>query len=181
MPKATVFDELLMPDDLTTTAAPASFSTRTRTTVRELVHAFSLSRIQSVVAILAGSATVFGAAVSLAHIAPTGRTGTLVAIVHAAGAPGSVVDATVEVLTPDNALVATLTPDAEGRVTQTLREGVYLVRVSQPRSTVDVHRVDVQPGQTIEVKAVLRASSSTSVDRSLNKGVSAVRRALGLR
>ena len=168
-----------MPDDTTTTAQP-SIPDRTRASFRQLRNGLSLSRVQSIVAILAGSATVFGAAISLAQIAPS-RTGQLVAIVHTAGSPGNVTDATVEVLTRDNALVATLTPDAEGRVTQALREGVYLVRISLPRYAVDVHRIDVQSGQTIEVKTTLRANSSASVDRTVNKGMNAVRRALGFR
>jgi hypothetical protein len=104
-----------------------------------------------------------------------------VAVVQAAGSRGAVTDAMVEILTPQNALVATLTPDATGRVTQELKEGVYVVRVSHPKYEADVRRVQVLPRQTVEVRANLRAGSSsspTAVDRAVNKGVNAVLKAL---
>ena len=88
-------------------------------------------------ATLAGVATVIGAAFSLVQFAWPGNTGELVAIVYTAGSNRSVTDATVEVLTTENALVATLTPDSAGRVTQELREGDYVVRVSHPRYAAD--------------------------------------------
>ena len=98
---------------------------------------------------------------------------------RAAGSQRGLADATVEVLTTDNALVATLKADAEGRVTQNLREGVYLVRVSHPRYAADVRRIQVQPQQTVAVTTQLRQGSSSALDRTVNKGVSAVRKALG--
>jgi len=103
-----------------------------------------------------------------------------VAIVQTTGARGSVTDATVEVLTAENAVVATLTPDATGRVAQELREGVYVVRVSHPKYAADTRRVQVLPRQTVEVRASLRSGSSspTSIDRAVNSSVSAVRRVL---
>ena len=100
------------------------------------------------------------------------------AIVQTAGSRGSVTDATVEVLTAQNAVVATLTPDPAGRVTQELPEGMYVVRVSHPRYAADVRRVQVLPRQTVEIRASLRPGSSSPVTRAVNNGVSAVRRAL---
>jgi Carboxypeptidase regulatory-like domain len=144
-----------------------------------LVRSLSFSRFQSVVATLAGIASVIGAAFSFVQFARPGNTGELVAIVVAAGSQRSVTDATVEVLTPENALVATLTPDAAGRVTQELREGVYVVRVSHPRYAADVRRIQVQPRQTIEIKTTLRAGSSSSLERAVSKGAGSIRRALG--
>ena len=47
-------------------------------------------------------------------------------------------------LTPQNALVATLTPDATGRATHELKEGIYVVRVSHPKYAADVRRVQVR-------------------------------------
>jgi hypothetical protein len=121
------------------------------------------------------------------------NTGELVATVYAAGATRSLTDATVEVLTIDNTLVATLTPDAAGRVTQELQEGVYVVRVSHPRYAADVRRIQVQPQQTIQIKATLRngqssprtASSSPRTDspspvtRAVDKGVDAALKKFG--
>jgi hypothetical protein len=142
-------------------------------------RALSLSRIQSVVAILAGVVSVAGAAGSVVQCTRPSDMGSVAVVVRAAGSQRAVADATVEVLTTDDALVATLKPDALGRVTQHLREGVYLVRVSHPRYAADVRRVQVQPQQTVAVTTLLRQGSSSALDRTVNKGVSAVRRALG--
>ena len=142
-------------------------------------RALSLSRIQSVVAILAGVVSVAGAAGSVVQFTRPPHVGSVVVDVRAAGSQRSVADATVEVLTTDNALVATLKPNAAGRVTQDLREGLYLVRVSHPRYAADVRRIQVQPQQTVAVTTLLRQGSSSALDRTVNKGVSAVRKALG--
>jgi len=147
--------------------------------VKRVARALSLSRIQSVVATLAGIATVIGAALSLMQFARPGNTGQLVAIVQTADSQRRVAGATVEVLTTESALVATLTPDSAGRATQELREGVYVVRVSHPRYAADVHRVQVVPRQTTELRTTLRAGSSSPIDRAVKKGAGAVRRALG--
>jgi len=159
-----------------------------RTAWKKLVLGQSLSRAQAIIGALAGIASISGAVISLAQYAHPANTGDLVAVVQAAGSRGAVTDATVEVLTSQNALVATLTPDATGRVTQELKEGVYVVRVSHPKYEADVRRVQVQPRQTVEVRANLRAGSSTTlhdgsssptnVDRAVNKGVNAVLKAL---
>jgi hypothetical protein len=159
-----------------------------RTAWKKLVLGRSLSRAQAIIGALAGIVSISGAVISLVQYAHPGNTGDLVAVVQAAGSRGAVIDATVEVLTPQNALVATLTPDATGRVTQELKEGVYVVRVSHPKYQADVRRVQVLPRQTVEVRANLRAGSSTmlvvgsssptAVDRAVNKGVNAVLKAL---
>ena len=100
------------------------------------------------------------------------------AIVQAADSHRSISDATIEVLTSQNAIVATLTPDATGRATQALREGVYVVRVSHPRYAAEVRRIHVLPRQTVEIRASLRAGSSSPFEHAVNNGVNAVRRAL---
>jgi hypothetical protein len=104
-----------------------------------------------------------------------------VTIVQAAGSRQSLADATIEVLTTQNAIVATRTPDSTGRVTQQLTEGVYVVRVSLPGYAAEVRRVQVLPRQTVEVRASLRAGSSPSstIERAASSGVNSVRRALG--
>lgn len=138
----------------------------------------SLSRFQAVVGTLAGIASITGAAFSLVQFARPANTGDLVTIVQAAGSRRSVTDATIEVLTTQNAIVATLTPDSTGRVTQELTEGVYVVRVSHPRYAPEVRRVQVLPRRTVEIRASLRAGSSSPIERAVNSGANAVRRAL---
>ena len=138
----------------------------------------SLSRFQAIVGTVAGIASIAGAVFSLVQFARPGNTGDLVTIVQAAGSHRSVTDATIEVLTTQNAIVATLTPDSRGRVTQELTEGVYVVRVSHPRYAAEVRRVQVLARQTVEIRASLRAGSSSPIERAVKDGVSAVRRAL---
>lgn len=167
-----------MPEDMTDPVPPSS-APSAESHAQSILRSLSLNRVQSIVAILAGVASVFGAAISVAGVGRPANTGMLVEVVHMTGSTQPVTDATVEVLTPQNAIVATLTPDASGRVSRELTEGMYLVRVSHPHYPAAVQRIDVQPGQTVELRTTLRAGSSASVDRTVTKGMSAIRRALG--
>src|SRR5262245_33417920 len=137
----------------------------------------SWSRVQAVVGTLAGIASIVGAVLSISPFAQASTTGELVATVQEAGSHRSVDDATIEVLTAGNELVATLTPDASGRATQDLKEGVYVVRISHPRYAAEVRRVQVFSRQTVEVRANLRVGSSSPLDRAVNSGARAVRKA----
>lgn len=143
-----------------------------------LIAGLSLSRVQAIVGTLAGLASIIGVMFSLLQFARPADTGELVTIVQAAGSASSVADATIEVLNTQGALVATLTPDATGRATQQLKEGVYVVRVSHPRYAAEARRIEVRPRQTTEIRANLRPGSSSSVERAVNNGVSAVKKAL---
>lgn len=167
-----------MPEDINNPTPPSN-TTCNDAWGQRVVRALSLSRVQAIVAIMAGLASILGAAISVAGVGRPGDTGTLVATVHMTGAAQAVTTATVQVLTTQNAVVATLTPDVNGRVSQDLREGMYIVRISHPHYAAAVQRIDVQPGQTIELKTTLHVGSSASVDRTVSKGVSAIRRALG--
>src|SRR5437764_13935869 len=90
--------------------------------VQRFFDGLSLSRIQAIIGTLAGLASVTGAAFSVVQFARPANSGELVAIVQAAGSHRSVTDATVEVLTTQDAVVATLTPDSAGRAAQVLPE-----------------------------------------------------------
>ena len=147
-------------------------------TWERLREAMSLTRIQAVVGTLAGIASIAGAIFSVVQSARPANAGELVAIVQDASSHRSVTGATVEVLTTHDAVVATLTPDATGRATQELQEGVYVVRVSHPKYSAETRRVQVLPRQTTEFRANLRAGSSSSVERAVGNGVSAVIKAL---
>src|SRR5437868_3223276 len=114
MPKATLTSPTSAPATRKTAPAPR----------RRLVAGLSLSAIQAIVGTLAGLASIVGVAFSLLQVARPTNTGELVAIVQAAGSASSVTGATIEVLNTQDALVATLTPDASGRATQELKEGV---------------------------------------------------------
>jgi hypothetical protein len=144
---------------------------------KRLRRLFSLSRVQALVGTLAGIISIGGAAFSVVHAGHGSTTGDLVAIVKAAGGRVSVPDATIEVLTTGNAVVATLTPDATGRAARELPEGLYLVRISHPRYAADVRRVQVLPHQTVEVRATLRAGASYPADHAVSNTMNAIRRA----
>ena len=143
---------------------------------RRRVNGLLLSRIQTVVATLAGIVSVSGAAWSVVDFARGGNTGELVAVVQAAGSHRSVPDATVEILTTQDALIATLTPDATGRATQELKQGEYVVRVSHPRYAAEARRIQVMPQHTTEVRTNLRAGSSSPVKRAADKSATALRK-----
>jgi hypothetical protein len=164
-----------MPDQPATPAAPS-----TPTWWPKRLAGVSLSRVQAIVGTLAGLISIGGALISVSPLAHAFTKGELVATVQEAGSHRGVSDATIEVLTTENHVVATLTPDASGRASQDLREGVYVVRISHPRYSAEVRRVQVFPRQTVEVRANLRAGSSSSspVDHVVNDGVRAVRKAL---
>lgn len=160
------------------TTSPTPSPNSTWAACKSVALALSFSRFQAIVGTLAGIVSIAGAAFSLAPFARSANTGDLVTIVQAAASRASVTDATIEVLTTQNAIVATLTPDATGRATQELTEGMYVVRISHPRYAAEVRRVQVQPRQTVEIRASLRAGSSSPIARAVNNGVSAVRKAL---
>jgi hypothetical protein len=142
----------------------------------------SLHRVQAIVAVITGLVTIAVGLNSLAqHTASAPGSGEVVAVVQDAASTHSVPDATIEILTPKNVLVATLTPDSAGRARQSLHEGRYVVRVKHPSYASDVRDIQVFPKQVIEIKASLRAGSDQQLDHvkgTVGDGVRAVRRAL---
>jgi len=144
----------------------------------------SLSRFQAIVGLLAGLVSVFGAVLSVPQFfKPAPGMGEVVAVVQEARSEKAVAGATIEILTAQNALVTTLTPNSLGQVRHTLKEGPYRVRVSHPRFSAEVRPIRVFSGQTVEVRLRLYAGSSSPLaqaERVVNGGVRAVRRLLGL-
>jgi len=165
-----------MADQALTSATSSIASSRWASATSVL--SVSFPRVQAVVGTLAGVVSVVGALLSLVQFVHPVNTGSLVATVKAADSRRSVTDATIEVLTSENAIVATLTPDATGRATQDLKEGVYIVRLSHPRYAAEVRRIEVRRRQTVALAVSLRSGSSSPVERALNGGVGAVRKAL---
>jgi hypothetical protein len=148
-----------------------------------LRSSLSLSRVQAIVGVLTGMVTITMGLYSLLQLrGPAAGMGELVAVVQEAASERSVTDATIEVLTPLNALVATLTPDSKGQARQSLKEGIYVVRVNHPRYASEVRQIQVFPKQTVEIKARLRGGSALplgQVKRTVSGGVHAAGRALG--
>ena len=108
------------------------------------------------IGLVAGLTSIVGALYSAVQYAkPTPTTGEIVAVVRMAGTDQPVAGATIEVLTPENALVATLTPAADGEARQTLREGTYRVRVAAPRFDAQARAIQVQPGGSAPIRFAL--------------------------
>ena len=144
----------------------------------------SLSRFQAVVGLLAGIISITGAVFSATQFfKPAPSMGEVVAVVQEAKSGKAVSDATLEILTPQNALVTTLRPDALGRVRHALKEGTYRVRVSHSRFGAEVQHIQVFSGQTVALTVRLRPGSSSPLEhaeRAVNEGLRAVRRLFGL-
>ncbi len=122
---------------------------------RHLVH------IQPAVAVLTGLVTLGGAAFSvIRYFAPAADTGQIVAVIQEAKSGRALADATVEIRTPHDALVATLKPDSAGRLSYTLKEGTYDVRVSREGYATATNEVQVTPGHRVEIAVQMKTGSS---------------------
>lgn len=156
------------------------------TTLRQGVAFLNMSRFQAFAGFVTAVVSVAGAVFTIptffasAPAAPT--MGTVVAIIEEAKTEKAITDAKVEILTPQNALITTMTPNYFGKARQSLEEGAYRVRVSHPRYAAEVRTVQVVKGQTAEVHLRLRGGSSSPLDqaeRVVKEGVGAVKRIFG--
>ncbi|MBI2466855.1 MAG: carboxypeptidase regulatory-like domain-containing protein [Candidatus Rokubacteria bacterium] len=144
----------------------------------------SLTGFQAAVGITAGLISILGATYSAIQLfRPAPSFGEVVAIVRDAKSGNPVAEATVEILTPQNALVTTVTSAGNGRAQQMLKEGTYRVRVSHPQFGAEVRQVHVVPGQRAEVRVQLtqRAGGSSPIGqarRAVDEGIGAVERFL---
>ncbi|MGH7310207.1 MAG: hypothetical protein ACREK6_16085 [Candidatus Rokuibacteriota bacterium] len=112
-----------------------------------------LSRVQAVIGIAAGLISISGAVYSSMHASPPPLAqGEVVAIVTQARSLKPVAGAIVEVYTPRDALVTTLSAREEGRVRHALREGDYKLRVFHPRYGVEIRQVQVQARHVSEIR-----------------------------
>ena len=118
----------------------------------------SFSRVQTFIGIAAGILSITGALV--AFLKPAPDKSELVAIVQDAKTEKAVSGATIEILTLQNAVVTTLTPDWYGKARCTLDEGHYRLRVSHPRYGAEVREVQLVSRQSTEVHVQLRAGTS---------------------
>jgi hypothetical protein len=142
----------------------------------------SLTALQSLVGLTAGLISILGAGYSLVQVfKPAPEYGDVVAIVRDARTERPIADATIEILTPREALITTLTPGDRGQARHRLKEGPYRLRVSHPRFGAEVRQIVVQPGQTAEVRIQLTQRTGGSsplgqASRAVNEGVGVVNR-----
>ena len=145
----------------------------------------SISSLQSLVGVLAGISSIVGALYSAMQYAkPVPSVGEIVTVVRAAGSEQPVPGVRIEVVTPEDALVATLTPTPEGEARQALKEGLYRVRATAPHFDPQARAIHVQQGATAEIRFALaqHVEPSPSAGRKpaplapVTKTVSAARR-----
>jgi len=144
---------------------------------------FSLSGAQTTIGLAAGVLSIFGALFAIpGYFKPAPGKGELVAIVQDAKAEKSITDATVEIFSPQNALITTVAPNFLGKARHSLEEGQYRVRVSHPKFAAEVRQVQVIRGETTEIKVRLRSGASApfrEAERIIDEGVGAIRRLFG--
>jgi hypothetical protein len=158
----------------------------------------NLPHMQALVGLLAGILTIGGFVYSYlwatTPIPPT--RGEVIAVALDAKTDKPILDATLEVLTPKDALVSTLTPDSGGRARQTIKEGNYRLRASHPGFNAEVRQIHVIGGNSAEIRVRLAprvakaptaqatpapepTSPTNPVGKTLDEGVSAVKKIFG--
>ena len=122
-----------------------------------LVLSTPLSRVQAVIGVLAGCLTIVGTLVSYTGLSkpPAPVQGEIVALVQLAANRRPLPGATVEILTAQDAIVTTLSPEADGRITRKLKEGRYRLRVTHPNLLPETRYVEVHAGLQSQVRVAL--------------------------
>jgi Carboxypeptidase regulatory-like domain len=126
---------------------------------RSRVDAFfhqPLTRIQALVGVFAGLITISGSVVSMVGLTHHADVhGEMIALIQDARLKKPVAAAMVEILTPQNAVVTTLTAPSDGRVTRRLKEGKYRVRFTHPEFVTEVRQIEVSAGDRSEIRVAL--------------------------
>jgi len=121
----------------------------------------SLSRVQTLVSLAAGIVSITGALIEIPNFLKSAHgKGELVTIVQDAKTGKALSDATIEILTPQGALIATLTPNSSGAATSTLDPGRFRVHVSHPQLGDQTREVQVVSSQSTEIRVQLRSNST---------------------
>ncbi len=143
----------------------------------------NLSMFQTVVGLTAGFVSILGALLAVPnYFKPAIGKGEVVAVVVDARTEKAVSNATVEILTLNNAVVTTVNSGFFGKARSTLEEGQYRIRVKHPKFAAEVRHVQVVSGQSAEVRVQLRSGASAPLHeagRVIGEGVNAVKRLFG--
>jgi hypothetical protein len=117
----------------------------------------SLSKLQTVVGLTAGILSILLSVAAFLKPASSDKA-EIVAIVQDGKTEKAVTDATIEILTPEDALITTLKPDWRGKARWKADEGRYRLRVSHPRYRSEVRDVQVISKESTEVRVELKGS-----------------------
>ena len=107
-----------------------------------------LSSVQTVVGILAGLLTIGGGFLSFSGLvgATAAHQGEISAIVQDVRSNKPLAQATMEIFTPQDAIVTTANLE-DGRLSRRLNEGRYRLRVTHPGFLPEVRHIEVHAGQ----------------------------------
>lgn len=111
----------------------------------------SLSRAQTIFGLLAALLSIGGTVYGYLKVTSPPDIGDVVAVVRDRN-DKPVPDATVEVLTPKDALVTSFTAVEPATARHTLKEGTYRLRVSHPKYATETRTIEILGGQTSEVR-----------------------------
>jgi hypothetical protein len=129
----------------------------------------SLSTLQSTVALTAGLLSIAGAVYPTLHqLSPAAHPSPFTARVAEAGTDRPLAGATIDVLTPANEVVGSLTSRADGFAECSLPQGSYHLRTSLPQfdaTTVDIRLPDVGPAP-VRIALTPRSAASARSARS---------------
>jgi len=140
----------------------------------------NLSMFQTVVGLTAGVVSILGALLAVPnYLKPAIGKGEVVAVVLDAKTEKAVSNATVEILTLNNAVVTTVNSGFFGKARYTLEEGQYRIRVKHPKFGAEVRHVQVVSGQSAEIRIRLRSGASAPLHEVLGEGVNTVKRLFG--
>jgi Carboxypeptidase regulatory-like domain len=140
-------------NDTVTTAAPAP------PPWLAVVMRQPLSTVQTVVGILAGLLTIGGGFLSFSGFAGATppQQGEISAIVQDVRSSKPLAQATVEIFTPQDAIVTTQTVESDGHLSRRLKEGRYRLRVTHPGFLPEVRHIEVHAGQRSDFRISMGA------------------------
>lgn len=157
-------------------AAPAAPATRSAPSRIGAILRQPMTKLQTVVGFGAGLVTIAGTISSLAGLgAALPSKGEVVAVVQDR-ARKPVAAATVEILTPQDALVTTLTAEQDGRVMHRVKEGRYRLRVTHPQFAAETRQVEVHAGERSEIRVLLARPAAPSVKTVIAQSPSSLRK-----
>lgn len=144
--------------DFVTPAATPQTPTPSTSTWLAVIGRQPLSTVQTLVGILAGLLTIGGGFLSFTGLTSSStppQQGEIVAIVQDVRSSKPLPHATVEIFTPQDAIVTTLDAEPDGHLARRLKEGRYRLRVTHPGFLTEVRHVEVHSGQRSDIRIAL--------------------------
>ena len=117
-----------------------------------------LSTVQTVIGIVAGMLTIGGGFLSFSGFAAPSAAayqGEIVAVVQDVRSSKPLPRATVEIFTPQDAIVTAQNVEPDGHLSRRLKEGRYRLRVTHPGFLTEVRHIEVHAGQRSDLRIAL--------------------------